>query len=112
MEDEGIDGNDGGIVDTISNEQIAALFGVQEVLGCGASLEEYTTWYNSLGIVNIQPVDIDAMYDNYVLLCDAQGFYYIPPDQAMMDRPKDNNLLKIGGIVVGGYLLYSVLNTK
>ena len=61
VEDEGIDGNDGGIVDVISNEQIAALFGVQEALGCGATLEEYTNWYNSLGIITEQEVDIELM---------------------------------------------------
>lgn len=91
--------------DTISIEQIAELFGVQETLGCGASFSEYSEWYNSLGIVTIEAVNLESMYNEYVNICEADGTYYIPPNA---DTPKEKTLKGLA-LVGGAVLLYSTL---
>lgn len=103
-----IENDNSGIVaesDTISIEQIAELFGVQEVLGCGASFAEYSEWYNSLGIVTIAPVNLESMYNDYVTICEADGTYYIPPSA---DTPKERTFKGLA-LVGGAVLLYSAL---
>jgi len=109
-EDLGLDVDTDGVetMQTISIEEIADLFGVQEVLGCGATLEEYTTWYNALGYTTDEPVDIDGMYATYVAICDADGIYYIPPTAS---TPVQSGLKTIA-LIGGAALLYSAITKK
>ena len=96
----------GGEYTEITIEQIAALFGSQEVLGCGATQAEYETWYNNLGITTEQPADLTAMFNTYTTICDEEGVYWIPPSA---DTPKDDRNMRTLALIGGGLLLYGIL---
>ena len=102
-----INTDDAGIqdYDTITIEQIAGLFGVQEVLGCGASFNEYSAWFNGLGIQTENPINVEQMFNNYVTICEAEGVYYIPLNA---DTPKEKSF-KTLALIGGAAVLYSVL---
>lgn len=102
-----INTDDAGIqdYDTITIEQIADLFGVQEVLGCGASFNQYSEWYNGLGIETESPINVEQMFNDYLAICEAEGVYYIPPNA---DTPKERSF-KTLGLIAGAAVLYSVL---
>jgi len=111
MEDEDLDGGmemgDGGIEpNSISLEQIAELFGVQDMVGCDASYEQYTAWYNNLEIE--QEVDLPAMFSNYQAVCNADALFYIPPSK----KSNEDNMFRNIALIGGAALLYSAITKK
>ena len=92
----------------ITIEQIADLFGVQEVLGCGATFNEYQSWYDSLGLqLANQVVDTETMFQEYQSICEAQGTYFIP--KSTKKTSSDNKNLRTLAIVGGALLFISQL---
>ena len=92
----------------ITIEQIADLFGVQEVLGCGATFNQYQSWYDSLGLeLTKQVVDTETMFQEYQSICEAQGTYFIP--KSVSKTSADNKNLRTLAIVGGALLFISQL---
>ena len=103
-------------IDSIRMDQIAALFGVQEDLGCGASLEEYTSWYNSLGIETIDVVDYGVLYTQYQAICSGVNTNTIPETQTTTSPSVsvlgNNVTIKSIAILGGVYLIYKGITSK
>lgn len=92
----------------ITIEQIADLFGVQEVLGCGATFNEYQSWYDSLGLdLTNQVVDTETMFQEYQSICDSKGTYFIPKSKTKTSS--DNKNLRTLAILGGALLFISQL---
>lgn len=103
-------------IDSITMEQISSLFGVQEDLGCNASLEDYTSWYNSLGIQTIDVVDYGLLYTQYQSICSGVNTNTIPPTITTISPSVsvlgNNVTIKSIAIIGGVYLIYKGITSK
>jgi len=103
-------------LDDITIEQIGALFGAQEDLGCTATFEEYIRWFKSLGILNDEAIDLKQQYSRYMAICDISRLNIEPPTRVIdfnspldYSRVSTYNTEQYALMALGAVLAYKIL---
>ena len=88
------------------NLDVFRVVNVDEELPCIATFDEYAIWHTSVGLTT----DVNVDYQTYVALCDATDTddMWIPQTQDVSSTETNNKLLKIGAVVGGAYLLFTL----
>lgn len=87
------------------NLDVFRVVNVDEELPCIATFNEYASWHTSVGLTT----DVNVDYQTYVAVCDAtEEELFIPQTEEVTTADTNDKLLKIGAVVGGAYLLFSL----